>query len=111
MVKKIIKNAEMDLINWLMHPNELGCRPSMIKFVKCIKMDKKEYYVFKFKKNKLGKWMLGVSGGYENQNSDPCGHTFSEYKKFNEKSIDFDVEMMVERQKNYWKNIAQNYFK
>ncbi len=52
----------------------------------------------------MGKWLLGVSGGYEGEELTPCGHTFSEMELYNEAAAIDDAEAVVKNIKEYWKN-------
>ena len=101
------KQAQEDLINWLKHPNELGQEPRKIEFCSSFTKDEMQYYIFKFKKNTLGKWFLGVSGGYTQDDAQSCGHTFSTFEEYEEASALAQAINMVDQIKQYWKEQAQ----
>jgi len=98
--------ATQAMIGWLAHPQELGKRPAAIACVGEFALHEMRYYMFKYKKSLLGKWLLGVCGGYEGDEPDHCGHVFSEMEPYDpataqEKSIE-----MVENIRAYWMNLA-----
>lgn len=55
------------------------------------------YYIFKFKTGVLSPWLVGVSGGYEGDSLTPCGHTFSEMKKYHAATAQEECAAMVEK--------------
>lgn len=103
------KAAQMNMVEWLLDPQELGKKPSKIEFVKKFELHEMHYYIFKFKASVLGPWLIGVSGGYEGDDLVPCGHTFSDMKKYNETTAQNDCIDMIERIRAYWMQQAKNY--
>lgn len=70
-----------------------------------------QYFIFKYKKNWLGKWLLGVSGGYSLDGKEYGGHTFSEMRPYRRKTEETDARALVEMVINYWKQQAKQYRK
>lgn len=75
--------ALSEMIDWLSYPTELGCPPDEINVVGTIKKNGYKYYVFEFKSTTMPdkKAMIGVSGGYKNDDitDRTYGFTFSEF--------------------------------
>lgn len=95
------------MLNWLEDPRELGKKPAKIECVKEFQYDEMKYYIFKYKKSALGKWLLGVSGGFEEDSLEECGHTFSEMKEYDESSAVEDATALIETVKEFWKEQAE----
>lgn len=53
--------------------------------------------------------LLGVSGSYEGNDLVPCGHTFSDMKKYNSTTAQNDCIDMIERILSYWMEQAKSY--
>ena len=76
-------NAAMEsLTEWLAHPAELGKAPAKIECAGEFDLHDLHYYIFKYKKSLMGKWLLGVCGGYEGDELEHCGHVFSEMENY-----------------------------
>lgn len=103
--------AIKSLSNWLENPNELGKKPSKIELVDDFELEGLRYYVIKYKKNILGKWIVGVAGGYGENSLESEGHTFSEFKEYKEETAKEECINMVNMIKNYWKARAEEYLK
>lgn len=88
-----------EIEEWLMHPNELGSKPSKIQFVKEF-TDEEDIHclIFKFKKSIISPWMLII-------HSD--AGIFSELQKYNEATAVEDARGLVEYLKQFWKNRAK----
>jgi len=97
------EHALENMSNWLQHSSELGKKPNKIEVVFDFELHDMTYYVFKYKKSLLGKWLLGVCGGYENDELENCGHVFSEMKPYNEQSAKEDAIKLVDVVRNFWK--------
>ncbi len=95
--------ARENMVAWLSHPNELGRVPSEIECTDEFDYEELRYYVFKFKKWKLGKWFVGISGGFEKGSLVPCGHTFSDFQIYDEKTAREECIKMVRNIMEYWK--------
>lgn len=54
-----------------------------------------------------GLW--GGSGGYVDNDLVPCGHTFSDMKKYNATTAQNDCIDMIERIRSYWMEQAKSY--
>lgn len=57
----------------------------------------------------MGKWLLGVCGGYEPGETQHCGHVFSEMDPYEEASAKEKAIAMVEMIRSYWMEQAQKY--
>ena len=99
--------AQQDMTAWLADPHELGKKPSKIECVGDFELHEMRYYIFKFKTGVFGPWLVGVSGGYEGDNLEPCGHTFSEMKKYNVATAQNESIEMIERIRAYWMEQAR----
>lgn len=104
---KQLNAAEKAMIEWLSAPEELGKAPYKIECTKEFDLHDLHYYVFRFKEKLLGEWMLGVCGGYEENDLEHCGHVFSEFKKYDEKSSLDDATAIVESIRAYWMEKAR----
>lgn len=99
--------AKESMIDWLSHPNELGKPPALIECAGTFDLHEMHYYIFKFKKRKLGAWLLGVCGGYVNDELENCGHVFSDMQEYYEKTAVIQATGMVEMIRSYWMNEAK----
>ena len=99
--------AKESMIDWLSHPNELGKPPAMIECAGTFDLHDMHYYIFKFKKRKLGAWLLGVCGGYIDDELEHCGHVFSDMQEYYEKTAVIQATGMVEMIRSYWMNEAK----
>ncbi len=77
-----MKAAMESMKGWLAHPQELGKSPAKIECAGSFEQNGMRYYIFKYKKGLLGKWLLGVCGGYEGEALGHCGHVFSLMEEF-----------------------------
>lgn len=101
------KAAEEAMAQWLAHPQELGKRPAKIECAGEFDLKELHYYIFKYKKSMLGKWLLGVCGGYEGDALEHCGHVFSEMQVYTPETAQADAEALVETVRTYWMEQAQ----
>ena len=101
--------AQNSMIEWLSDPSELGKAPNKIEYVSSFKYNEMTYYIFKFKKGLLGKWLVGVAGGFEGDDLEPCGHTYSDFQPFDPVTAQGDCTVMVQRIINFWKERAKMY--
>ena len=74
---KQIKAAEQALSEWLADADRMGKAPVKIECTMDFEMDGLKYYVFKYRKKALGPWYIGISGGFEGDSLEHCGHIFS----------------------------------
>lgn len=95
------------MMDWLTHPNELGKEPAEFKFVKSFGYNGMVYYIFKFKEEPNEEWKVGVSGGFTKRGIETCGHTFSDFKVFNEETAEKECIKIIERLMYYWKDLAK----
>ena len=93
--------AKKAMVDWLKHPAELGKAPAKIECAGEFDLYDMHYYIFKYKKGIFGKWMLGVAGGYEGDELENCGHTFSEMQLYQEATAEKDAIALVEYVRNY----------
>ena len=93
--------AKNEMIGWLSHPAELGKAPAKIECAGEFELYDMHYYIFKYKKGMLGKWLLGVCGGFEGEDLEHCGHTFSEMQEYHEASAKEDAIALVEHVRNF----------
>lgn len=92
---------------WLSHENELGKEPYQIEMAGEFDLHDLHYYIFKFKKSMLSPWQVGVCGGYQGDELGHCGHIFSQYEKYDEKSAQQKCIDMAEMIREYWMNEAK----
>lgn len=97
------------MIEWLSHKNELGRKPHQIEVAQEFDYHDLHYYIFKFKKNIFSPWMVGVCGGYHEDELGHCGHIFSEMSVYNEKTAKDDCIHMIDKIKAYWKKEAKKH--
>lgn len=101
-------NAAMEaMIDWLSHPAELGKPPVKIECAGEFDLYELHYYIFKYKKNKLGRWLLGVSGGYKEASLENCGHMFSEMEEYDPADAENKAIALVEKVRSYIKEEAE----
>lgn len=94
-----IKMAMLELENWLSDSRELGKKPSKIEYTNSfVDEDGIKCMIFKYKKNMLSKWLLGIVSE---------SGTFSEMKEYNKKTEIEDAKMILEMLKNYWREMAK----
>lgn len=102
--------AKESLIEWLSHEQELGHKPRRIEPAGEFELHGMRYYIFKYKKNLLGGWLIGVCGGYESpEDTQHCGHVFSEMQPYNPSTAEQDAIAMVEMIREYWMQQAAAY--
>lgn len=79
------KIAIENMIEWLMFPSELGCKPVDLKIIDNIIIDSYCYYIFSFKnpKKPKSKPMIAVSRGYKvgEITTEGIGSDFSNFEK------------------------------
>ncbi len=94
--------ATENMLAWLSDPQELGKAPSKIECAGQFEYREMTYYIFKFKTGLLGKWLLGVCGGFEEEETEPCGHTYSEMQPYHEDTAQQDCIKMIDKIVAYW---------
>lgn len=107
MNKQQLAHATEEMINWLSHPAELGKAPSKIECAKEFDYNGLHYYIFRYKKSALGKWLLGVCGGYEGDEPQHCGHVFSEMEEYSEAKAEDMAKKLVDGVIACWKEQAE----
>ena len=101
--------AQMNMVEWLANPYELGKQPYKIECTGSFALHEMQYYIFRFKPGVLSRWLAGVSGGYEGDSLEPSGHTFSDMRKYNAAAAQNDCIDMVERIRAFWMEQAKQY--
>lgn len=109
MEKEQMEAAAKAMSEWLSHPQELGKAPQTIKCAGSFELHGMRYYIFKYKKQMLGKWLLGVCGGYEGDELENCGHVFSEMKEYSEADAVSQATALVETVRSYMMEQARQY--
>lgn len=99
--------AKAAMIKWLANPAELGKAPKKIEYAGEFQLHDMIYYVFRFKKSIFGKWLVGVSGGYEVGGLEHCGHVFSEMEEYSSETAQQKAVAMVEMLREYWMGQAR----
>ena len=107
MNKEQLNAATESMIGWLAHPAELGKAPARIECAGEFDLHELHYYIFKYKKSALGKWLLGVCGGYEDDGLEHCGHVFSEMEEFDEENAVEQAAALVEYVRQYYMDRAK----
>lgn len=98
-----LQAAQQAMIDWLKHPQELGKEPAKIECTEEFDLHGLHYYIFRYKKSVFSRWMLGVCGGYQEDDLNHCGHVFSEMEPYEEVIARDRCIAMVERIRAYWK--------
>lgn len=101
--------AQKNMVEWLSDPHELGKNPYKIECMGSFELYEMQYYIFRFKAGLLGQWLVGVSGGYEEDDLESCGHTFSDMKPYRAATAQNECVEMVERIRAYWMEQAKNF--
>ena len=83
MNREQMEAARSAMSAWLAYPDELGKTPARIECAGTFELHGMRYYIFKYKKGLLGKWLWGVCGGYVGEGLEHCGHVFSEMEEYN----------------------------
>lgn len=107
MNKEQLNAATEAMVEWLAHPAELGKAPAKIECAGEFDLHEMHYYIFKYKKSMLGKWLLGVCGGYEDGELEHCGHVFSEMEEYHEETAVEQAIGMVENVRQYYMERAK----
>jgi hypothetical protein len=107
--------AESDLVNWLIHPTELGRAPEALQLVQQIPFDTgtdagwADYYLFRFRTEpphwaaRYG-WLVGVSGPFLRKDQptiQALGDTFSTFTPWDRKSPAEHIEDVRELMKTW----------
>jgi len=107
--------AESDLVNWLIHPTELGRSPDAIELMQVVPFDTEtdagwaDYYLFRFRTDpphwaaRYG-WIAGVAGPFLRKDAptiQALGDTFSAFTPWDRKSPGEHVEDVRELMKTW----------
>lgn len=106
MNRKQMEAARSAMSTWLAYPGELGKAPARIECAGTFELHGMRYYIFKYKKGLLGKWLWGVCGGYVGEGLEHCGHVFSEMEEYNPAGAEERAVEMVEWIRAYWMDQA-----
>lgn len=101
--------AQDAMIQWLSQEHEMGKAPVKIKCVGEFDLHDLHYYMFKFKKSLLGKWLLGVCGGYKGDEKENNGHINSEMELYIPANAQIKAMALVEKTRTYSINLADEY--
>jgi len=102
--------AKRAMMEWLANERELGHQPSKIELAGEFNLHGMQYYIFKYKKTMLGKWLVGVCGGYEHaSDTEHCGHVFSEMQPYHPDTAEEEAISMVNMIREYWMQQAAQY--
>ncbi len=95
------------MTEWLAHPQELGKAPAKIEIAGEFDLHDCHYYILKYKKSLLGKWLVGVCGFEDTETLETCGHTFSEMEPYDPADAQEKCQTMVEMIRQYWMDRAR----
>lgn len=107
MNEKQMQAARDAMIEWLEHPHELGEAPAEIECAGTFEQHDMTYYLFRYKREVGGKWLLGVCGGYEDGELGHSGHVYSEMEEYDESTAVEKATAMVEMIRTYWMEQAK----
>lgn len=100
-ITRSIEEEKQAVIEWLMYPSELGCKPKAIKYTKHFKTnDGIECKIFKYKKSMFSPWLLAISSE---------SGIFSEMQRYNPSTEIEDATKLVEYLIQFWKNKANEF--
>lgn len=101
------KAAAEVMEEWLSHPEELGKKPAKLEIAGEFDLHDLHYYIFRFKKSKLGSWKVAVCGGYDREGLGHCGHIYSEMEQYDPATAQEKCVAMVEKIRQYWMERAK----
>ena len=101
------KAAVSAMTEWLAHPQELGKAPAKIEIAGEFDLHGCRYYILKYKKSLLGKWLVGVCGFEDAETLEACGHTFSQMEPYDPADAQEKCKAMVEMIRQYWMDRAK----
>ena len=107
MNEKQMQAARDAMIEWLEHPHELGAAPAEIECAGTFELHDMTYYLFRYRREADGDWLLGVCGGYEDGDLEHCGHVYSEMEEYDESTAVEKATAMVEMIRSYWMEQAK----
>lgn len=107
MNEKQMQAARESMIEWLEHPHELGQAPAEIECAGTFELHGMTYYLFKYRREAGGDWLLGVCGGYGGGGLEHCGHVYSEMEEYDESTAVEKATKMVEMIRSYWMEQAR----
>lgn len=93
--------------DWLAHPQELGRAPEEIEITEEFDLHDLHYYVFRYRRDRRGQWLLGVCGGYGPGETEHCGHVFSQMERYDPATAKEQAIAMVEQLRAYWMERAR----
>ncbi len=75
---------------WFKGMKDFGLSPAKIEATHDFVMDGLTYYVIRYKKFLLGRWFIGIAGGYEGNSLENCGYIFSDLKELYDEKTALD---------------------
>ena len=95
---KSVEETKKEVIEWLMHPHELGKKPHAVEYVKTYtREDGLDCMIFKYKKGLLSPWLLTIA----------CeAGIFSHMEKYDPVTEDKDASDLMDALIKFWKNKA-----
>ena len=97
-----MRAAQEAMAEWLAHPQELGAAPARIECAGSFDLHGLHYYIFRYRRTARGKWLIGVCGGYEGDETEHCGHVFSEMEPYEEDTALEKAAALVETVRRFW---------
>ncbi len=97
--------GKLYLAGWLLNEEVLKKKPSKIEFAFEFDNHDIHYYVYKFKKTVLGKWLVGICG-FDGDSNDNIGHVLSGLEEYEDDSVHKLTMAMTEFLHDY---TARNY--
>lgn len=92
------EEEKQNVIKWLEHPHELGCKPNKIEFTnEFTDEDGIQCMIFKYKKSILSPWLLAIASD---------SGIFSRMEKYDQKTEVEDAKVLIAFLKEFWKNQA-----
>lgn len=80
------ETAKQALLEWLSAQEQMsGQPPKKIEYAFALKDDENNgriFFVFRFKKTAISKYLIGIAGGFENEESTNCDMIFSGFDEF-----------------------------
>ena len=96
------ETAKKAMNRWIAANGKLGKVPFQTEYATEFDLHNLHYYVFRFQENMKSEWMLGVSGGYEEELQEENGHVFSAFQKYKKETEIEDAVKIVETIRAYW---------
>lgn len=105
MNKQQMEQGRQYLIEWLSDKQELGKAPAKIEYTFEFDRNDLHYYVYRFKKGLMGKWMIGICG-FDGDDMENIGHVFSGMDEYEENGAPELAQHMAQFLYEYWRKQA-----